>query len=94
MARITKARLEWQLKTATQLGGYAKGPYPTPGQLVINHSASGYSIDLVANKAGAQANVSPECLTAKELDLWLQGFNRGLDSERGKAQLKVWQHEN
>ena len=85
MARITKARLDWQFRIATELGSYADGPYPTPGQLVINHSASGYSLDLVVNDAGGQANVSPEGLTARELDLWFQGFNRGLDSERSKA---------
>jgi len=85
MSRITKARIDWQLKLAIELGGYAEGPYPTPGQLVINHSASGYSVDLVTNNAGGQANVSPEGLTAKELDRWFQGFNCGLDSERSKA---------
>ena len=91
MTRTTKARLDWQLKTAIALGGYADGPYPTPGQLVINHSASGYSLDLVVNDAGGQADVSPTGLTAKELDIWLQGFNRGLDSERSKAHhLQRW----
>ena len=85
MTRTTKARLDWRLKVAIELGGYADGPYPTPGQLVINHSASGYSLDLVVNDAGGQADLSPTGLTAKELDIWLQGFNRGLDSERSKA---------
>jgi len=85
MARITKARLDFQLKNAIALGGFAKGPYPTPGQLVVNHSASGYSVDLVVNDGGGQADLSPCCLTAKELDLWLSGFSAGLDADRKKA---------
>jgi hypothetical protein len=85
MARITKARLDFQLRAAIALGGYAEGPYPTPGQLVVNHSASGYSVDLVVNDAGGQADLSPCGLTAKELDLWLSGFNAGLDADRKKA---------
>ena len=85
MARITKARLDFQLRVAIALGDYAEGPYPTPGQLVINHSDSGYSVDLVVNDAGGQADLSPCGLTAKELDLWLSGFNAGLDSTRHKA---------
>jgi len=90
MARITRARLEWQLKVAASLGNYTDGPYPTPGQLVINHSGLGYSVDLVVNDGGGQADLSPGCLTAKELDLWLSGFCAGLDSERKKAHwLKV-----
>ena len=85
MARITKARLDFQLRAAIALGHYAEGPYPTPGQLVINHSASGYSVDLVVNDAGGQADLSPCGLTAKELDIWFSGFNAGLDSKRRQA---------
>lgn len=85
MARTTKARLDFQLRAAIALGDYADGPYPTPGQLVINHSSSGYSVDLVVNEAGGQADLSPCGLMAKELDLWLSGFNAGLDSKRRKA---------
>jgi hypothetical protein len=85
MARITKAHLDSQLRTAAALGGYAEGPYPTPGQLVINHSGYGYSVDLVVNDGGGQADLSPCGLTAKELDIWFSGFNAGLDSKRRKA---------
>ena len=85
MARITKARLDFQLRAAIALGHYVEGPYPTPGQLVVNHSASGYSVDLVVNDAGGQADLSPCGLTARELDLWFSGFNAGLDSKRRKA---------
>ena len=85
MARITKERLNFQLRNAISLGHYCDGPYPTPGQLVINHSGYGYSVDLVVNDAGGQADLSPSGLTAKELDLWFSGFNAGLDSERRKA---------
>jgi hypothetical protein len=85
MVRITKERLNFQLRNAISLGHYPDGPYPTTGQLVINHSGSGYSVDLVVNDAGGQADLSPSGLTAKELDLWLSGFNAGLDSERRKA---------
>ena len=85
MARITKARLDFQLRAAIALGHYAEGPYPTPGQLVVNHSASGYSVDLVVNDAGGQADLSPCGLTAKELDIWFSGFTAGLDSKRRKA---------
>jgi hypothetical protein len=85
VVRITKARLDFQLRTAAALGDYAEGPYPTPGQLVINHSGYGYSVDLVVNDGGGQADISPTGLTAKELDLWFSGFNAGLDSKRRKA---------
>ena len=85
MARITKASFDFKLRAAIALGGYAEGPYPPPGQLVINHSASGYSVDLVVNDAGGQADLSPCGLTAKELNLWFNGFNAGLDSKRRKA---------
>ena len=85
MARITKARLDFQLRTAAALGDYAEGPYPTPGQLVINHSGYGYSVDLVVNDGGGQADISPCGLTAKEVDLWLTGFKAGLDSNRRKS---------
>ena len=85
MARITKARLDFQLRAAIALGGYAEGPYPTLGQLIVNHSASGYSVDLVVNDAGGQADLSPCGLTARELDLWFSGFNAGLDSKRRTA---------
>jgi hypothetical protein len=85
MARITKDRLDFQLRAAIALGHYVEGPYPTPGQLVVNHSASGYSVDLVVNDAGGQADLSPCGLTAKELDIWFSGFNAGLDSKRRKA---------
>ena len=85
MARITKARLDFQLRAAIALGHYAEGPYPTPGQLVINHSGYGYSVDLVVNDGGGQADLSPCGLTAKELDIWFSGFNAGLDSKRRKA---------
>lgn len=91
MTRTTKARLDWQLKTAIALGSYADGPYPTPGQLVIEHSGYGYSLDLVVSDSGGQAHVSPTGLSAKELDIWLQGFKSGLDSERSKAHhLQRW----
>jgi hypothetical protein len=85
VARITKARLDFQLRAAIALGHYAEGPYPTPGQLVINHSGYGYSVDLVVNDGGGQADLSPCGLTAKELDIWFSGFNAGLDSNRRKA---------
>ena len=85
MARITKARLDFQLRAAIALGHYAEGHYPTPGQLVVNHSASGYSVDLVVNDGGGQADLSPCGLTARELDIWFSGFNAGLDSKRRKA---------
>lgn len=67
------------------MGGYAEGEYPTVGQLVINHSGTGYSVDLVVNDGGGQKNLSPRGLTAREMDLWLSGFCAGLDSERSKA---------
>ena len=82
MQRITRERLNYQLQLATKLGGFAEGPYPTPGQLVINHSESGYSVDLVVNDGGGQADLSPSGLTTRELYLWLTGFNAGFDAQR------------
>ena len=82
MARVNKARLAFQMRTATGLGHYsAKGP----GQLVLNHSGYGFHVALVVSHSGGEIDLSPTGLTAKEVDLWLSGFNHGLDAERCKS---------
>ena len=85
MARTTQAQLIAKLATASRMGNYPEGHYPTPGQLVLDHNGYGYAVCLVVNDAGAQADLSPTGLTAKECSLWLDGFIAGFDAPARRA---------
>lgn len=85
MARTTRAQLGHKLQTASRMGGYPEGPYPKPGQLTFEHNGYGYTVCLVVNEAGAQADLSPSGLTAAECALWLDGFIAGFDAPARRA---------
>lgn len=80
--RITSKDIEAKLKTASSMGKFPQGTYPTVGQLVLDHNHYGYSINLVVNDVGGQRDISPTGMTARECWLWLNGFITALDLER------------
>lgn len=77
--RTTRKQLEAQLKTASDLGKFPQGPYPTPGQIMLDRNGYGYGIEVVLTTGGAVKELSPRGLTAAECSLWLDGFNTALD---------------
>ena len=56
----------------------------TPGAIVLNANAAGYSIALVVNTSGAQQTLAHD-KTPRALWLWLNGFEYGL-GKAGNAQ--------
>ena len=76
MARIARKFLDARLKLASRCLNMPEGPYPTVGQLLLDHNICGYSVCVVANSSGGQQSIATG-LTASECVEFLGGLMEG-----------------
>ena len=72
MARINRKFLDARLALASKLLGAPEGEYPTPGQLILQHSTC-YGVAMVCNTAGGITMLG-DGLTASECCEFLGGM--------------------